>query len=146
MSTNPVQQFTDAVSEKISIEKLKEVLKKVVEQSTDNLREKTPVKWTGNVKASWVTEELTDGFQIKNTNVVMLYLEKGTKAHGPVTAKRLYIPLKPEAAQWSKGLKFGVDFVLAKRVKGIRALNIVRDEIPVLSDNLAAQFKILFAN
>ena len=146
MSTNPVQQFTDAVCEKISIEKLKEVLKKVVEQSTDNLREKTPVKWTGNVKASWVTEELKDGFRIKNTNVVMIYLEKGTKAHGPVTAKRLYIPLKPEAVQWSKGLKFAEDFVLAKRVRGIRALNILGSEIPIISDSVTAQFKILFAN
>ena len=98
------------------------------------------------IYASWVTEELKDGFRIKNTNVVMIYLEKGTKAHGPVTAKRLYIPLKPEAVQWSKGLKFAEDFVLAKRVRGIRALNILGSEIPIISDSVTAQFKILFAN
>lgn len=57
---------------------------------------------------------------------VMGYLEFGTKPHGPVNAKWLYIPKTKNAYHgWFEGLVFGKDYVLAKWVVGITPLRIV---------------------
>lgn len=69
----------------------------------------------------WLVKKLGDGQQISTANKVALFLEDGTKAHGPKTAKFLYIPLRPGAATWRKGFVFGKDYILTKRVKGIKA-------------------------
>ena len=55
----------------------------------------------------------------------MRFLESGTAGGGsgfiyPVTARALYIPLVRKAMYGYKpGLRFGVDFILAARVRGI---------------------------
>lgn len=141
MNQNPDDQLVKEISERINSVTLKSVLRKSVENGMDLIKSKTPVKWTGKVRASWTTEELSDGFRIKNTNVVSILLESGTRDHGAVTAKRLYIPLKPEAVMWSKGLRFGQDYILAKRVRGIRALNILGDSIPIIVEEAVGEFK-----
>ena len=69
----------------------------------------------------WLVKKLDDGQQIFTANKVAWFLEDGTKAHGPKTAKFLYIPLRPGAATWRKGFVIGKDYILTKRVKGIKA-------------------------
>jgi hypothetical protein len=63
---------------------------------------------------------------VSNDSKVMLWLDQGTRDHGPVTKKMLYIPLTRRAASgWNKGLVWGEDYILVKSVKGIKARNIV---------------------
>lgn len=116
----------------------------------------TPKRWTGQTRRSWVINKDGDtGHELTNTSKVMRFLENGTRAHGPKTAKRLFVPLtkraflagprgviaanKAASATASSGKKgrkkklpfvVGKDFVFAKRVRGIRALNIVKNTRP----------------
>lgn len=86
-------------------------------------------KGTGETSRGWKIIKI--GFQqyeIVNTSKVALFLEQGTKAHGPKRGKFLYIPLRPGAAIWRKGLIFGKDYVLARRVKGIKAWKYLKPE------------------
>lgn len=113
---------------------------------------RTPKRWTGQTRRSWrVQKTAAHTFDLTNVSKSMLYLERGTKAHGPKSAKRLFIPLTRRAAQaGAKGVVGAlkawaankpttasgkakkppyvifVDFVWAKKVKGIRAMWIVR--------------------
>jgi hypothetical protein len=81
----------------------------------------TPKK-TGATQRSWYVAKAGEGeYKIATPNKVALFLEEGTKAHGPKRAKFLYIPLRPGAATWRKGFVFGKDYILVKRVKGITA-------------------------
>lgn len=78
---------------------------------------------------------------VTNTSKVMVFLERGTRAHGPVTANALYIPLKKSAMIWRRGLVFGRDYVLAKRVRGIRARRIVETERPRAEERLHTELR-----
>lgn len=58
------------------------------------------------------------------------FVDQGTANNGqgyiyPKRAKRLYIPLKRTAIVWREGLKFGKDYILAKRVRGIKGRKFV---------------------
>lgn len=101
---------------------------------------KTPKRWTGQTRRSWQTVSIPNGLALTNISKVMIFLEKGTRAHGPVRAKRLYIPLKRKAAigGWRPSLVYGSDYVLAKRVKGIRAMRIVANERPKMRERIMA--------
>ncbi len=90
----------------------------------------TPKGYTGNTRRQWRYEKTPSGWRVINEHKVMKFLEGGTRAHGAKGGKSLYIPLNRAAAigGWHRGLRYGVDYVLAKRVKGIKALHIVRDE------------------
>ena len=91
----------------------------------------TPKGYTGYTRQSWELQRTGRGeWWIHNDNKVMRFLEYGTRAHGPVRAKALYIPLNRRAAigGWRRGLVFGQDYVLAKRVKGIKPMGIVAAE------------------
>ena len=63
----------------------------------------------------------------------MFFLEKGTKDHGPKTKKVLYIPLNRKAALggWNEELQMGVDYILRRKVKGIKAMHIVAYQRPI---------------
>jgi hypothetical protein len=66
---------------------------------------------------------------------VAAWLEDGTKAHGGKGGKPLFIPLTPEAQantskKGGKKLIFGEDYILAKRVKGIKAYKHVEKFMP----------------
>jgi len=127
---------------------------------------RTPKRWTGQTRRSWVVRN-TSGTEVElaNTSKVMRYLEYGTRAHGPKRAKMLFVPLTRKAflagprgviaankaasaaaasSGGKKGRKrkppfvVGKDFVFTKRVRGIRAMNIVRDAIPFARATLKA--------
>lgn len=121
------------------------VLKKTAWEAFAHIVSVTPKRYTGFTRQSWVVTEIPGrGYIVSNENKVMKFLEFGTTAHGPVTAKFLFIPLTREAAMggWHPGLQFGVDYILKKRVRGIRATHIVqseRDRIgPILHDRMVA--------
>lgn len=114
------------------------VTRKVAFVTHGRLIRQTPKKWTGMTRRSWrVFGRGTANYSVTNKSKVMKFLEAGTRAHGPVRAKRLFIPLTRDAAlagprkvmQASQGgngsYVAGRDFVLARRVRGIKALRIV---------------------
>lgn len=86
----------------------------------------TPKKWTGQTRRSWRVLRPSGTLRVvANDNKVMRFLESGTANGGtgyiyPTTSKALFIPLVRRAMYgFKKGFKFGVDFVLARRVRGI---------------------------
>ena len=88
----------------------------------------------------WLVKKLGDGQQIFTTNKVAWFLEDGTKAHGPKTAKFLYIPLRPGAATWRKGFVMGKDYILTKRVKGIKARKYFKPVSAVIFKDMLEDF------
>jgi hypothetical protein len=98
-------------------------------------------KVTGELARSWHTiKRGTAQYEITSNSKVALFLEEGTKAHGPKTAKYLYIPLRPGARVWRRGLVFGRDYVLTKRVRGIKALKYLRPVSDSLSKVMVDEF------
>jgi hypothetical protein len=122
----------DAV-EKLALAMTPEAIDPVVDKAAlitlRDVVEHTPKKWFGQVRAGWQIQTPGPGARIiENENKVMLFLEEGTSAHGPTFKKSLYIPLtRRAAAGWHQGLKYGVDYILRKSVKGIEARRIARD-------------------
>jgi hypothetical protein len=108
----------------------------VADNTLDSLKDKTP-SVTGKTRAGWKKAQargaggrFSFGYRIYNNKPTMLWLEDGTKAHGPVSASRLYVPRSKAGRKgYKKGLKWGTDFVLAKRVRGIKPHNIVSNQL-----------------
>jgi hypothetical protein len=107
----------------------------------------TPKRWTGQTRKMWrvvpMPSSRGSGWTVVNTSKVMVFLEQGTRAHGPKKAKRLFVPLTRRAAMAGPQVvvaeliaareakrrpkyRVGKDFVFAKRVRGIRGIWIVR--------------------
>ena len=114
---------------------------------------RTPKKWTGMTRRSWRVNRYGQAkYNVTNRSKVMNYLEYGTKAHGAKRANYLFIPLTRKAALAGARTVMqanasaaegggrppyvaGRDFIFKKRVKGIKAMRIVRDYLPLV-DNL----------
>jgi len=112
------------------------------------LVQRTPKRWTGQTRRYWrVLRRRSSWYSVTNLSQVMVWLEKGTKAHGPKSAKALFVPLNRKAAfAGPKGVMAAInavkgtnkkprfiagrDFVFTKKVRGIKALHIVRDHRP----------------
>jgi hypothetical protein len=146
------------------------VVAKVAQVARLRLIKQTPKKWTGQTRRGWQAKKRAPGhFMVYNESKVMGYLERGTRAHGPTTAKFLFIPLtrrafnagahgvfKANLAAHRRGLglnapgsrKFviGRDFVLTKRVKGIQARWIVRRYAPFARITLKAAMRLHIRN
>lgn len=99
-------QFDRAgLADKLSrISQIVELADKEVEQvaleSLSRVVERTPTRYTGAVRKAWVHRKL--GLMqhlVTNPSKVMGWLERGTRAHGPVNAKALFIPLNRRAAE-----------------------------------------------
>jgi hypothetical protein len=100
----------------------------------------TPKGYTGMTRRNWIVEQSGIVSIVSNKSKIMIFLELGTKAHGAKTKKFLFIPLNRKAALggWNPSMKFGVDFVLAKRVKGIKAMGIVKAQRIITAKMLRA--------
>lgn len=144
------------------VSRVSAVSENVAMESLVRLVNSTPIRYTGNTRKGWVHRKLGSmNHLLVNPNKVMGFLEYGTKAHGPVRARALFIPLNVQAFhagpkgvmaanaqarannQWRNygnavrgranrrarlPFQIGVDFLFVKRVKGIRAHHIARDE------------------
>jgi len=116
----------------------------------------TPKKWTGNTRKSWtVTRRASGHYAVWNKSIIMRYLELGTKPHGPVRAKMLFIPKTRRAAMAGARVvlarpgayTYGRDFILKKRVRGIKARRIATRFAPmarkILKDEMKAYTRFL---
>jgi hypothetical protein len=78
---------------------------------------------------------------------IMLFLEEGTANNGtgfifPKKAKKLFVPLTRRAAGgWHAGLKYGKDYVLKLKVRGMKGQHIVANERPKAIQRLKDGFK-----
>ena len=135
------------------------VVDRVAEESLARVVTATPSRYTGDTKKQWVHRILGSMVHlVTNPSKVMHWLDKGTKAHGPKTAKALFIPLNkraweagprgvmeanakavvasggrrfrsgPRKGKVKKPFMQGEDFVWTKWVKGIKAMHIARAE------------------
>lgn len=145
---------------------------RVAAQSLGRLIAATPTRYYGKVRDAWFHAKVAPMVHVNtNPTKVMRWLESGTKAHGPKTAKALFIPLNQKASEvgprgvmeanaaartrgvWESynarvmGRRnepklpyvFGVDFIWARRVRGIKARHIARDEQKVVGLELKNQ-------
>lgn len=134
------------------------ILKKVAFVWHARMVLRTPKRWTGATRRAWrVVPHAAGGrtgYRVHNDSAVMRFLERGTRAHGPVRAKRLFIPLTRRAAQagprgvmranrqvslnyalgvstrQAPAFRLGRDYLLVKRVKGVKAMRIVERALP----------------
>ena len=131
------------------------VVSKVAYVTHRRLVSRTPKRWTGQTRRYWrVFRRGSAHYSVTNKSKVMVYLERGTKAHGPKKAKRLFVPLTRKAAlagprkvmqsvsEGGKAFVPGRDFVLAKRVRGIKALRIVEKHRPFARITLKAAMRL----
>lgn len=115
----------------LSKRQINKIVVKVAESAKKEAVKLTPKRWTGNTKRAWRIRYGAQRVTVVNFTRAMRFLEEGTAAHGPSTAKRLYVPLTAKGAKKRKGApiprgyKRGVDFQLARRVRGIRRHHIV---------------------
>lgn len=119
------------VGEGIRPRAVSRILKDAALKGLNKLIRATPRGLTGRTKKAWRVDKTPSGYTITNSNGrVVLFLDQGTRAHGPVRARFLFIALTKRAALygWSPSLRRGRDYILVKRVRGIRALNFVRRE------------------
>ncbi len=126
------------------------------------LVEETPKGWTGITRRSWQMQKPEPGSRLvfnstegrpDRPNKVMLWLEKGTgNANTPTSrggyiypkSKRfLFIPKTSTASitGWRPGMQFGRDYVLARRVRGITARNIVERTRPKAAEMLKDEIR-----
>jgi hypothetical protein len=123
-------KLVNRIESKLSVKKIDAMLKKAAWQAQKQFVHAVKSKkgkGTGETSDSWKVIEVGKlRYEIVSTSKVAVYLEKGTKAHGPVSGKFLYIPLKPGIKTWRKGQVYGKDYVLAKKVKGITARKYLR--------------------
>lgn len=112
------------------------------------LVEATPKRWTGLTRQAWSVTKTGDGERlVSNSSKIMQFLEKGTGLDTggwiyPKSKMLLYIPLTATASYgWQPGMQFGVDYVLAKRVRGIKAMKIVELYRPVAMAILKEEMK-----
>lgn len=128
-------QKIDRLKRSLQPPALTAVLERVAFETLAHVVAATPKKWTGQVRRSWHVLRPNPHLRtVTNPNKIMRWLEYGTAGGGtgfvyPVKAKALYIPLVRRAMYgWKPSFKFGVDYVLARRVRGIRPRGIVAAE------------------
>lgn len=133
------EDFTKKVQDELGHDAQQKVLEETAQEARKDLIELTPKK-SGGTRAGWQVYPGEDGGRkVQNTEASMLYLEEGTRDHGPVHAKSLFIPLRPTVLPKKGGgskYKFGVDFILTRKVKGIKAMNIVQNYLPFVVKKL----------
>jgi hypothetical protein len=186
----------DRLGKALSPEAVDPVIDRVAFETQGRLIRETPKKWFGQVRRGWIVVGLGPARRlVVNENPIMLFLEEGTKDHGPrdiygplLPGQRrrkaaLFIPLTRAAVNATAGpyqvgtvdqfklqgvtyweqrkalfvrtqtvrkgvtrvgtraLVYGIDYVLAKRVRGISARQIVASERPRARDRALAAFK-----
>ena len=78
--------------------RFREKQRNVAFATVGSLKSETP-SVSGKTRAGWNVERargaggrFSGGYRIYNNEPTMIWLEDGTKAHGPVKASRLYVP------------------------------------------------------
>jgi len=124
-----------------------EVLDRIVDkaafQTLALLVKASPKKWFGQIRSGWKVRNTgpakrkieidPEKMSAGGTSVAAIakFVDQGTANNGqgfifPKRAKRLYIPLRRRAIIWRQGFKYGTDYVLARKVRGIKGRRFVR--------------------
>jgi hypothetical protein len=161
MDSEKTAKALNALEQAVKPEAIDPIIEREAWFTLHRLVNKTPRKWFGQVKMGWQVEKPRTGERIVvNRNKVMKFLEHGTANGGtgyiyPRTKKALFIPLNRKAAGgWSPGLVMqrmvrGAlgwflqkgDYILAKRVRGIKPMHIVKSEAAEVKKRLLHAFK-----
>ena len=176
--TEAAKAFVAKIAAGLTPAKVDPIMEESARMTQAGLVAVTPKKWFGQARAGWVQPasviKPAEGVRIVQWNQppgtkspIMFWLEEGTKDHGPVTKKALFIPLtrravtatqgiygvgtvdeftvggetywetrpaifqktqsirKGKVKNGSRALIYGIDYILAKRVKGIAPRRIV---------------------
>lgn len=99
------------------------------------LEENTPVQ-TGQMKASWKIVRYGKGVKIDNTAPHFKFVDRGTRSHSARRVVSMVVPLKKGKRGKLKGQKRGRDYVMAKRVAGIKARKILEKSLPKIAERL----------
>ena len=124
-------------------ERLDRIVDKVAFVTLAELVKASPKKWFGQIRSGWRVTKPQLGARLLNidparksgngeTSVadIAKWVDQGTANNGqgfiyPKEKKRLYIPLKRTAIVWREGLRYGVDYVMARKVRGIKGRKFV---------------------
>lgn len=138
IQTEGARRKLKIVEAALSRQSIDPVVDRVALRTLTSVVKKTPKKWFGQVRRSWQKVHWGLGERVvKNDNKIMRFLEYGTANKGsgfirPTHAPALFIPLTRKAALSSAeskgGLVYGRDYILAKKVRGIRPRLIVLDQ------------------
>ena len=126
-------------------------VRKIAMHAYKRLIQETPKGHTGQTRRSWKLLNIGSGnvlgFSVGNESRVMKFLEYGTKAHGPRTAKNLFIPLNRKTALGglTKSSKFGRDYVFAKKVSGIKPMGITKKRSRIVDRQVDAMISATLA-
>jgi hypothetical protein len=121
------------------------VVERVAMEAKRELTERTPKGWTGATANAWFVIKVQPGERdVVNPTVTMRFLEYGTPRGAPGIGfiypkikKALYIPLTAAGANgWRPSLRPGIDYILRKKVRGMKPQKIVEKYQPVLDKKL----------
>lgn len=88
------------------------VVERAANETYSILVKATPKKWFGQVRAAWGVNKPQEGVRVvRNDSIIMLWLEEGTKAHGP---REIFGPLQ----QGQKRKKNALFIPLSRRAVG----------------------------
>jgi hypothetical protein len=152
--TTNARAWMEWIQYKMSPIQLDRMVERVAFETEAELKKATPKKWFGQVRAGWKTSKPSLGVRVVSNDVtasngapIMLFLEEGTANNGtgfifPKKAKKLFVPLTRRAAGgWHAGLKYGKDYVLKLKVRGMKGQHIVANERPKAIQRLKDGFK-----
>lgn len=139
------------LAQNLTLESIDRVVAQSAVVTHKRLVNQTPKKWTGDTRRAWQVRRISNGhWRVSNSSKVMGFLEKGTRQVVPKNGKFLFIPLTRGAFfAGARGVfsdkerfKFGRDYVLAKRARGIRARRIVEKHRPIARVTLKASMRL----
>ena len=138
-----VRQKFEQLLDDLTVKSLDKAVSKTGAQTLTGLVAATPKRWFGQVRGSWRVEAPKLATRkVVNPHKVMRFLEFGTANKGtgfitPKNKKFLYIPLNRRASfGWNKSLVYGRDYILKKKVRGIKPRYIVRNYSPTAAKSL----------
>jgi hypothetical protein len=131
----------------LSPESMDIVTKGRASEMLEDFKTQTPIRWTGKTRNAWtLVHNKTGSWSVRNYKKAMKYLLRGTRPHSAVTKNRMFIPLNAVAADNYRAraayakraeraqkrgkaaptkkkefekLRYGVDYVLARFVRGV---------------------------
>lgn len=136
--TEAAKRMLEKLSEGLTAANLDPIADRVMLKTLAKMVAASPKKWFGQIRSGWTITKPRPGARVldiplskttsKGTPIrqIASWIDQGTANKGqgwiyPTTAKKLYIPLKKAAADgWNPGLRYGKDYILVPRVRGIR--------------------------
>jgi hypothetical protein len=131
VNTEPARRTMQAIADGITRERTTQICQGVALRTFQAAVQATPVRFFGQVRASWQFIPTQTGAIIRNPNKIFLFIDQGTANQGagyiyPKVKKFLFVALTRAAAGgWHAGLVRGVDYILKKKVRGIKPIHLM---------------------